>query len=59
GPAVDVTVSRPRDRKAMNHDAGFKAVRNRVIEYLLGPGRRRAATPSLPAWTAAAQTVAA
>ena len=39
GPAIDVAVQRPRDRKAMNHDAGFKAVRNRVIEYLLGPGR--------------------
>jgi len=41
GPAVTVTVPRPRDRKAMNHDAGFKAVRNQVIEYLLGPGKRR------------------
>lgn len=41
GPAVDVAIARPRDRKAMNHDAGFKAVRNTVIEYLLGPGRRR------------------
>ena len=41
GPAVRVTVPRPRDRKAMNHDAGFKAVRNQVIEYLLGPGKRR------------------
>jgi len=25
----------------MNHDDRFKAVRNQVIEYLLGPGRRR------------------
>jgi hypothetical protein len=25
----------------MNHDAAFKAVRNTVIEYLLGPGKRR------------------
>jgi len=40
GPAVDVSMPRPRDRKAMNHDARFKLVRNRVIEYLLGPGRR-------------------
>jgi len=40
GPAVDVSIPRPRDRKAMNHDARFKLVRNRVIEYLLGPGRR-------------------
>jgi nitrate/nitrite transport system ATP-binding protein len=41
GPAVEVALPRPRDRKTMNHDARFKAVRNQVIEYLLGPGRRR------------------
>ena len=43
GPAVAVPIARPRDRKTMNHDARFKAVRNQVIEYLLGPGRRRGA----------------
>jgi len=43
GPAVAVPIPRPRDRKTMNHDARFKAVRNEVIEYLLGPGRRRGA----------------
>ena len=41
GPAVEVALPRPRDRKAVNHDARFKEVRGRVIEYLLGPGRRR------------------
>jgi nitrate/nitrite transport system ATP-binding protein len=41
GPEVGVAIERPRDRKAMNHHAGFKTVRNRVIEYLLGPGRDR------------------
>jgi nitrate/nitrite transport system ATP-binding protein len=41
GPPVAVPIPRPRDRKAMNHDEGFKHVRNQVIEYLLGPGRRR------------------
>ena len=41
GPAVAVPIPRPRDRKTMNHDARFKAVRNQVIEYLLEPGRRR------------------
>jgi nitrate/nitrite transport system ATP-binding protein len=52
GPAVTVTVPRPRDRKAMNHDAGFKAVRNQVIEYLLGPGKRRPQPgPSAPSTT--------
>jgi nitrate/nitrite transport system ATP-binding protein len=59
GPAVEVAIPRPRDRKAMNHDAAFKAVRNRVIEYLLGPGRRRIAPAPQPGWTAATQTVAA
>ena len=54
GPAVKVTVPRPRDRKAMNHDAGFKAVRNQVIEYLLGPGKRRPQPgPSAPTTTTA------
>jgi len=43
GPAVAVPIPRPRDRKTMNHDARFKAVRNEVITYLLGPGRRRGA----------------
>jgi nitrate/nitrite transport system ATP-binding protein len=52
GPAVTVTVPRPRDRKAMNHHAGFKAVRNQVIEYLLGPGKRRPQPgPSAPSTT--------
>ena len=41
GPPVAVPIPRPRDRKTMNHDARFKAVRNQVIEYLLGPERRR------------------
>jgi nitrate/nitrite transport system ATP-binding protein len=41
GPPVTVSIPRPRDRKTMNHDARFQAVRNQVIEYLLGPGRRR------------------
>jgi nitrate/nitrite transport system ATP-binding protein len=51
GPPVAVAIPRPRDRKTMNHDARFKAVRNQVIEYLLGPGRRRgaAATQGNPA----------
>ncbi len=59
GPAIDVTVRRPRNRKAMNHDAGFKAVRNTVIEYLLGPGRRKPEPQVRPDWTSATQTVAA
>jgi hypothetical protein len=38
GPAVRVDIPRPRDRKAMNHDPAFKAVRQQVIEWLLGEG---------------------
>jgi nitrate/nitrite transport system ATP-binding protein len=41
GPAVKVELDRPRDRKAINHDPRFKEIRNRVIGYLLGPGRKR------------------
>jgi nitrate/nitrite transport system ATP-binding protein len=41
GPAVTVDLARPRDRKAINHDPRFKEIRNEVITYLLGPGRRR------------------
>ncbi|MEO8213976.1 MAG: ABC transporter ATP-binding protein [Myxococcales bacterium] len=59
GPAIEVTVPRPRDRKAMNHHAGFKAVRNRVIEYLLGPGRRKPDRQTKPNWSPAVRTVAA
>lgn len=44
GPAVNVTLERPRDRKAINHDPRFKEIRNQVIRYLLGPGRKNAAT---------------
>jgi nitrate/nitrite transport system ATP-binding protein len=42
GPAVAVNLDRPRDRKAINHDPRFKQIRNEVIAYLTGPGKRRA-----------------
>jgi nitrate/nitrite transport system ATP-binding protein len=41
GPAVTVDLARPRDRKAINHEPRFKAIRNQVITYLTGPGKRR------------------
>jgi nitrate/nitrite transport system ATP-binding protein len=41
GPSIEVDIPRPRDRKAMNHDERFKRARNRVIEYLVGPGARK------------------
>lgn len=40
GPEVKVDIERPRDRKALNHDPRFKAIRKEVISYLLGPGGR-------------------
>ncbi|MGN6555552.1 MAG: ABC transporter ATP-binding protein [Verrucomicrobiota bacterium] len=38
GPSVNVDIERPRDRKALNHDPRFKAIRRDVIGYLLGSG---------------------
>ena len=42
GPEVRVDVPRPRDRKALQRDPRFRAVRGEVLAYLLGPGSRRA-----------------
>jgi nitrate/nitrite transport system ATP-binding protein len=55
GPSIEVAIPRPRDRKAMNHDEGFKRARNRVIEYLLGPGARKAARVAVDRLGAAVQ----
>jgi len=55
GPAVEVALDRPRDRKAMNHDPRFRSVRNTVIEYLLGPGSRKARASKKDAPAAAPQ----
>ncbi|MDR6264363.1 ABC transporter ATP-binding protein [Roseobacter sp. N2S] len=35
---VSVTLPRPRDRGAMNHDAGFKALRAQITGYLMDVG---------------------
>jgi nitrate/nitrite transport system ATP-binding protein len=60
GPAVTIDIPRPRDRKAMNHDERFKHARNQVIEYLLGPGRRRnQPTPTPELVSTSIETVAA
>ncbi len=53
GPSFPVKLARPRDRKALNHDPEFKAIRNAVTRYLLEAGvtsRREArlAPVSLP-----------
>lgn len=56
GRIFDVTVPRPRDRTAMNHDEGFKALRNQIAKYLgsLNDGQKAQAADaavSLPSLT--------
>jgi nitrate/nitrite transport system ATP-binding protein len=41
GPSFKVDIERPRDRKEMNHDPRFKAIRTEVIEWLLAHGPKR------------------
>jgi len=53
GPEFAIHIPRPRERRALNHDAEFRQVRTAVIEYLLSTKRapnvsRPAPTPSLP-----------
>jgi nitrate/nitrite transport system ATP-binding protein len=43
GPAFRVDLPRPRDRRALNHDARFKELRGAVTQYLIDAGGRRAA----------------
>jgi nitrate/nitrite transport system ATP-binding protein len=43
GPSFQVTLDRPRDRKALNHDPEFKRLRALVTNELLGYGERRKA----------------
>ncbi len=38
GDPVTVSLPRPRDRTAMNHGAGFKALRGRITGYLMDMG---------------------
>ena len=35
GPAIEIDIDRPRDRKALNRNDRFKAIRREVLEYLL------------------------
>jgi nitrate/nitrite transport system ATP-binding protein len=41
GPSFAVSLDRPRDRKALNHDPEFKRLRALVTNELLGYGERR------------------
>jgi nitrate/nitrite transport system ATP-binding protein len=42
GPPFRVELPRPRDRRALNHDARFKELRGAVTQYLIDAGSRRA-----------------
>jgi nitrate/nitrite transport system ATP-binding protein len=44
GEPIPVTLARPRDRKALNHDPEFKRLRALVTNQLLGYGTRRLST---------------
>src|SRR3954463_6922973 len=44
GESVPVTLARPRNRQALNHDPEFKRLRSLVTNQLLGFGERRRAT---------------
>lgn len=46
GPSFTVDLPRPRDRKAINHDAHFKQLRRDVIAFLLDSKGQRNATVS-------------
>ena len=46
GPDFVVDIERPRDRRAMNHDPRFKALRSGVVNWMLGPGGRRSVSVS-------------
>ena len=43
GPDFKVTLPRPRDRAAMNHDEEFKRLRAEITSYLMGVGVERSA----------------
>ena len=43
GQIFEVTIARPRDKTALNHDAVYKALRNRIATYLGGLNDAKAA----------------
>ena len=42
GPSFEVSVPRPRERRAMNQDERYKELRRAVTQYLIDAGMRRA-----------------
>lgn len=43
GPSYRVDIARPRDRREMNHDARFQALRAEITQHLLGLSQQRGA----------------
>ena len=41
GPSLTIDIPRPRDRKGVNHNPCFKAIRSEIVDYLLSTGARR------------------
>ena len=56
GPSFRIDIPRPRDRRAMNHDVGYKELRRTVTEYLIAAGGRRATAASAKVLTLPALT---
>ena len=46
GPEFVIDIDRPRDRKALNHDPRYKAIRRQITDYLLGAGAKQRTTVS-------------
>jgi nitrate/nitrite transport system ATP-binding protein len=44
GPSFVVDIPRPRDRRAMNHDARFQQLRGEITQYLIGLSHKHAAS---------------
>jgi nitrate/nitrite transport system ATP-binding protein len=45
GPSFQVDIERPRDRRAVNHDPAFKAIRKQVVEFLMSSAAERRSRP--------------
>ncbi|AWG21884.1 nitrate ABC transporter ATP-binding protein [Flavobacterium faecale] len=43
GPEFDISIDRPRNKIALNHNDNFKLLRNGIIEYLMEIGQERTA----------------
>jgi nitrate/nitrite transport system ATP-binding protein len=49
GPATEVTIARPRDRRLLNQEPEFRHIRVALVEYLLGTKRAKHAASRPPA----------